>query len=220
MNLIYVADPMCSWCYGFGKELTALTEAHPELPLQIVVGGVRAGDTAVMSEEMKQFRLGHWARVESASGLTLNRDAFIALENFVYDTEPVCRAVVTARKLAPGMAILPVFRRVQEAFYVHGRDTTSGEVLAEVAAHAMSSQGYPIHNDTFLATWRDQATIAETRQDFIQAKSWGVSSFPALLLEANGQLHTVAPGYTSARELKHNLRLVLERVGHRPAAMA
>jgi putative protein-disulfide isomerase len=220
MNLIYVADPMCSWCYGFGKELTALTEAHPELPLQIVVGGVRAGDSVVMSEEMKQFRLGHWARVESASGLTFNRDAFMALENFVYDTEPVCRAVVTARTLAPGMAILPVFRRVQEAFYLQGRDTTNGEVLAEVATQAMTSQGYPTHKDTFLAIWQDQVTIAETRQDFIKARNWGVSSFPALLLEVNGQLHSVASGYTSARELKHNLRLVLERVDHRPAAMA
>jgi putative protein-disulfide isomerase len=220
MKLVYVADPMCSWCYGFGKELTTLTEAYPELPLQIVVGGVRAGDTAIMSDEMKQFRLGHWARVESASGLTFNRAAFIALENFVYDTEPVCRAVVTARKLAPGMAILPVFRRVQEAFYVHGRDTTSGEVLAEVAAHAMTTQGYPIYKDIFLAVWQDQATIAETRQDFIKARSWGVSSFPALLLEANGQLHSVVPGYTSARDLQQNLRLVLEGVGLRPAAMA
>jgi len=220
MNLIYVADPMCSWCYGFGKELTSLTEAYLELPLQIVVGGVRAGDTAIMTDELKQFRLAHWARVESASGLSFNREAFIALENFVYDTEPVCRAVVTARKLAPDMAILPVFRRVQEAFYVQGRDTTNGEVLAEVAAHAMAKQGYPIDRETFLAIWKDEATIAETRQDFLKSRSWGVSSFPALLLEVSGQLHTVAAGYMAARELEQNLRLVLERVGYRPTATA
>ena len=24
MKLVYVADPMCSWCYGFGKEMTEL----------------------------------------------------------------------------------------------------------------------------------------------------------------------------------------------------
>lgn len=62
--------------------------AHPDLPLQIVVGGVRAGDSAVMTEEMKLFRLAHWARVEKASGLSFNREAFVALQGFVYDTEP------------------------------------------------------------------------------------------------------------------------------------
>ena len=24
MKLIYIADPMCSWCYGFGPELAKL----------------------------------------------------------------------------------------------------------------------------------------------------------------------------------------------------
>lgn len=220
MNLIYVADPMCSWCYGFGKELAALTAAYPQLPLQIVVGGVRAGDTAIMTDEMKQFRLGHWARVERLSGLIFNREAFVALENFVYDTEPACRAVVTARKLAPGMALLPLFRRLQEAFYVYGRDTTSGDVLVAVAAQAMTNQGYPTTRDAFLVIWTDETSISETRQDFLKARSWGVSSFPALLLEVNGQRHTVAAGYTAARELEQNLQLVLERVGYRPTATA
>ncbi len=220
MNLIFVADPMCSWCYGFAKELTTATNSFPELPVQIVVGGVRAGDTSIMTEEMKQFRLGHWARVEALSGLPFNRQAFIALENFVYDTEPICRAVVTARKIAPGMDLLPVFRRLQEALYVHGQDTTRGEVLAETAARAMTDLGYPTRAESFLATWNHDSTIAETREDFTTARRWGITSFPALLLEVNGRLHSVAPGYLSARELERNLRIVLERAGHDAVAMA
>ena len=43
MKLLYVGDPMCSWCYGFGKEMTALMTLHPGLELEIIVGGVRAG---------------------------------------------------------------------------------------------------------------------------------------------------------------------------------
>jgi putative protein-disulfide isomerase len=217
MNLIFVADPMCSWCYGFAKELAALTDAFPKLALQIVLGGVRADETAIMSEELKQFRLGHWQRVEALSGLTFNRQAFIALQSFVYNTEPICRAVVTARKIAPDMAILPVFRRLQEAFYVLGKDTTNGAVLAQIAADAMTAQGYPTRSESFLVVWNDDSTIAETRQDFVKARSWGISSFPALLLEVGGQLHSVAPGYMSARELEQNLRIVLKHTGH-PAA--
>ncbi len=28
MNLLYIADPMCSWCYGFGNALDALLAEH------------------------------------------------------------------------------------------------------------------------------------------------------------------------------------------------
>jgi putative protein-disulfide isomerase len=214
MNLIFVADPMCSWCYGFGKELTQLTGAFPELPLQIVVGGVRADDTEVMSEDMRQFRLSHWARVEKLSGLVFNRKAFLALKDFVYDTEPVCRAFVTARTLAPGMSQLNLFRRLQDAFYVDGKDTTDGEVLAAVAAEALTQAGIATTAQAFLSAWKQPVTIAETRADFAKARQWGVSSFPQLLLETNGQLHSVAPGYSTFADLVGSLESVLHRVGY------
>jgi hypothetical protein len=100
MKPIFVGDPVCSWCYGFGKELSALPARHPALPVEILVGGLRAGATDVLDENGRQFRLMHWARVEESSGLPFNRKA-LAHENFVYDTEPICRAVVTARRMVP-----------------------------------------------------------------------------------------------------------------------
>ncbi len=68
MKLIYVGDPMCSWCYGFGKEMTALKAMHPKLEMEIVLGGLRAGGTALLTNEGKQFRPMHWARVEISPG--------------------------------------------------------------------------------------------------------------------------------------------------------
>lgn len=214
MNLIFVADPMCSWCYGFGKELTLLTGAFPEFALQIVVGGVRAGDTDVMSEDMRQFRLSHWARVEKLSGLVFNRKAFLALKDFVYDTEPVCRAFVTARTLAPGLDQLNLFRRLQDAFYVDGKDTTDGQVLASLVAEALTQAGFAISAESFYDRWSQPATLAETRADFIKARQWGVSSFPQLLLETNRQLHSVAPGYAAFPDLMRSLEGALHRIGY------
>jgi putative protein-disulfide isomerase len=220
MKLIFVADPMCSWCYGFGKELSALTKAHADLPLEIRVGGVDAGDTSIMTEEMKQFRLGQWARVEAASGLDFNRQSFMALDNFVYDSEPVCRAIVTAREMAPGIDLLSVFRRVQEAFYVHGLNTTDGEVLATVTAKAMAAAGVNISSDQFHEHWSSTSAKRRTQEDFLEVRSWGVNRFPALILECNGQLSSVSPGYASAMELQRNLEILLDRIGYRAALSA
>jgi putative protein-disulfide isomerase len=109
MKLIFVGDPMCSWCYGFGKEMTSIVENMPELDVQIVLGGLAAGSKQVLDEAGKQFRLTHWSRVEQMSGAEFNREALLARKNFVYDTEPVCRAVVTARMMQPS-ADLCLFR--------------------------------------------------------------------------------------------------------------
>lgn len=67
MKLVLVADPMCSWCYGFGKEMTTLQQRHPEMQLEIVLGGLRASATDVLDEAGKRFRLSHWAKVEQTT---------------------------------------------------------------------------------------------------------------------------------------------------------
>ena len=51
MNLIYVADPMCSWCYGFGKTLSDLQgtpAAGEQFALTLVMGGLRPYTTQPM----------------------------------------------------------------------------------------------------------------------------------------------------------------------------
>jgi putative protein-disulfide isomerase len=204
MKLLYVGDPMCSWCYGFGKEMTELMTMHPGLDLEIIVGGVRAGATDLLDLAGKQFRLGHWARVEAASGLPFNRDALMARENFVYDTEPVCRAVVTARKLAPEADLLAVFRALQHAFYVDGLDTTNGGVLSAVVASQLG-----LEVDTVLRMWQDADTIAQTRADFVRARAMGVRSFPALLLDTDQGIFEVSGGYAHAAQLDQQLRQAL-----------
>ncbi len=211
MKLVYVGDPMCSWCYGFGKELTALLQQHPELPLQIIVGGVRAGATDVLDDSGKQFRLGHWARVEENSGLPFNRTAFMALKNFVYDTEPVCRAVVTARKLVPQADLLAVFRALQQGFYVDGRDTTDGRVLADIASGALNAAGHAMNADLFHAAWETPEVIAETHAEFSRARAIGVRSFPALLLDTGEEFIQVSPGYARHSQLEQQLSRALAR---------
>ncbi|WP_373991754.1 DsbA family protein [Duganella sp. BuS-21] len=206
MKLLYVGDPMCSWCYGFGKEMSELLAMHPELELEIIVGGVRAGATDVLDQAGKEFRLEHWVRVEANSGLPFNREALMARENFVYDTEPICRAVVTARRLAPQADLLAVFRALQQAFYVDGLDTTDGRVLAGVVGAQLR-----LDVEAVLRVWEDSATVAETKADFARARSLGVRSFPALLLDTDKGIVEVSGGYAHVAQLEQNLQKALAR---------
>lgn len=205
MKLIYIGDPMCSWCYGFGKSLAAALVTLPGLALEIVVGGVRNRSTERLDDAGKQFRLAHWERVEALSGLPFNREAFLAREGFVYDTEPICRAVVAARRLAGAGPLLSVFRALQYAFYVDGRDTTDELTLSEVAATALQALPYPAATEAMLALMRDPAVVAETQAEIRRARALGARSFPTLLIERGGTQQTVG-GFLDPEALMARLR--------------
>ena len=200
MHFLYFADPMCSWCYGFSPVIGALAERYKDrLPVRLVMGGLRAGNTQAMRPQEKDYIRGAWTRVGEASGQPFDF-AFFDREGFVYDTEPACRAVVTVRQHAPALA-LAMYHAIQQAFYADGRDVTKAAVLGEVwdEVHGRSKQAWG-HID-FLRDFESAEIRQLTRDDFAQAQRWGVRGFPALLARHDGQLRMIAGGYTDADTL-------------------
>jgi putative protein-disulfide isomerase len=173
-RLVYFADPMCSWCYGFSPVVTALAEQFEgRLPLDLVMGGLRAGNTEPMRNKDKELIRGSWTRVGSASGQPFDF-TFFDRDGFVYDTEPACRAVVTARRLMPRMA-LPFMARIQQAFYAENRDMTAAEELSQVAEEAGFDRA------GFGAAFTAADTRNETFRDFLTAEALGIRGFPTLI---------------------------------------
>jgi putative protein-disulfide isomerase len=208
-SLIYIADPMCSWCYGFGPELVPLLQGLPEVPVEIIVGGLRVTPQEPMNDALKSTLAGHWDRVKSASGLPFNSN-ILERSDFIYNTEPACRAVVTTRLLAPE-AILQVFCAIQHAFYAEGLDTTQGNVLADVAARTLKDAGIEIDAATFYAKWESPEAIAATQQDFSLTRQWDVTGFPTVALERNGKLDLVCSGYASLETLISRLQTLVDQ---------
>lgn len=207
-TLIYIADPMCSWCYGFGPELSAVLNGLPEMKLEVVVGGLRAHNTAVMDETLKATLLAHWRHVEEATGLPFSNDA-LAHEGFVYNTEPACRAVVAARLFAPSTP-LPVFNAIQNAFYARALDVTRGDVLARVASTALAEAGIVIDPARFQEVWASPEAITATLADFAQTQRWGVTGFPTLVLERGASLDLVTSGFIRTEALVERMQAIID----------
>ena len=203
MNLIYVADPMCSWCYGFGKTMEALLAAPGDaapLQLALMMGGLRPYTTEPLGAGRAAEIAGHWKHVHEATGLPFAGDDTSAMHRpgFVYDTEPASRATVAVRTHWP-QHVWRYFKAVQKAFYADGRDVTRREVLAEVAEET----GLPRGN--FEVAFDSEAMRDAARGDFAQAQHWGIRGFPALVAEAGGELHLVAQGYLPDDALRQRL---------------
>ncbi|MFI5444882.1 DsbA family protein [Polaromonas sp. UC242_47] len=200
VSLLYVGDPMCSWCYGFAVPLAQLRAQFPELPVQLMLGGLRAYNTQVMDADLKNKLRHHWADVAQRSGQPFS-DSLFEREDFIYDTEPACRAVVTLRQQAPELA-LPMYQAIQQAFYARGRDVTQAAVLAEVWSEVSGQADTSLD---FLQAFESDAARQATREDFAQVQRWGISGFPTLLVLVQGQAHLLGNGYTEAKVLADRL---------------
>ena len=203
MNLIYVADPMCSWCYGFAATLDQLlADPGPAAPLQlaIVMGGLRPFTTEPMAAGRSDEIVGHWLQVAEASGQPFAQAPGTALHQpgFVYDTEPASRAVVTVRSRWPKL-VWRYMKILQHAFYAEARNITQPAVLADVAG----SLG--IHRAEFAHAFASQTIRDATAADFAQAQQWGIRGFPALLAEHGDHLHWVSQGYVPIDTLRRQL---------------
>ena len=203
MNLIYVADPMCSWCYGFAKPLDELLsqpgEAAP-LQLAVVMGGLRPFTTEPITRERADELAGHWHHVEQASGQPFTSAPNTALHQpgFIYDTEPASRATVTVRTQWPKL-VWRYLKAVQHAFYAEGKNVTQPEVLADVA------EALGIPRADFAKAFASQEMRDATLADFAQSQSWGIRGFPALIAEHGDHLHLVGQGFMPIDALRERL---------------
>jgi len=212
LHLLYFADPLCSWCYGFGPELTRLLERHPDTRLDLVMGGLRPYNTRPTTAEFKAMLRKHWRHVATASGLPFS-ESVLDGEGFVYDTEPSCRAVVTARDMDVAKAY-PYLKAIQRAFYRDGRDATSGDVLADIAAEC----GY--ERDTFRMNFDSELMREEVKSDFTTTQTLGVSGFPTVGVSYGAQLFLVTSGYVTDDVLEYRLDEIDKRVQAKKSAGA
>ncbi len=187
-EIIYVADPMCSWCWGFAPVIKAIVEAaRDRAGLRLVVGGLRPGTTETMDDEAKRYIRHHWEEVNKASGQPFTFD-FFERHGFVYDTEPACRAAVTVRNTKPD-AVFAFMESMHRAFYVDNRDVTDADVLADEA------EKLDVPRDDFLKTFASTETATETTGDFHYARSLGISGFPTVVVRDTGGYAFLTIGY-------------------------
>jgi putative protein-disulfide isomerase len=195
-HLIYFSDPMCSWCWGFSPVVEAIGARYGEaLPIRLIMGGLRPGNAQPMSGKARSEIRGHWVKVSEASGQPFG-ESVVDRQGFVYDTDPVARAVVVARRAEPAMGLL-YLRAAHRAFYVEGRDVTSLDVLADLADEL------GLDRAAFWAGLESEDAKAETWNDYNLSMNAGVAGFPTLIIgpKADGQYSMITRGFRNEEEV-------------------
>ena len=175
-ELVYVGDPLCSWCWGFAPSLRRARETYAEtLRFRLVVGGLRAGPSAApLDESLRGYLAGAWREVERRSGQPFDHD-FLATADFVYDTGPACRAVVAARSVAPDR-VFDYNESLQDAFYHRAQDPTADATFADVAERV------GLDRRAFEEALASSESERDMLADFQLAREMGVHGFPTVLM--------------------------------------
>jgi putative protein-disulfide isomerase len=204
VELLYFANPMCSWCWGFAPVVGHLAEHHRHrIRITLALGALGRGREPMRPQD-KAFVRGHWEHVAELTGQPFDF-AFFDREGFVYDTEPACRAVATVRAAHPDLA-LPYLHALQRAFYAENRDVTAADELRRVA-EAVGCDG-----EAFEAAFAAPPTRAAVAEEFDQTARLGVTGYPTLLALADGRARVVSLGCRSLAGVEKALAPALEHV--------
>lgn len=209
-EIIYVGDPMCSWCWGFAPVLDAIRERYADrFAFRVVVGGLRPGPHAEpLDDRLGDFLRREWTHIREVTKQPFDT-GFLARDGFVYDTHPAACAVVTMRRLRPAVEF-DFFKAVQKAFYADGVDVTLAENLGLLGA------SFGLEAGSFADSVRsDEATQAAVA-DYREARKLGVTGFPSVLLEHGGRIASLTHGYQPFAALKPLLDRAVEALGQAP----
>ena len=179
-QLIYYANPMCSWCWGFSPVISAIQAQYAgQTDIRLVTGGLRLGSDNRLNQQTSQAMRRHWEKIQGLTGQPFDY-GFFDRTAYDYDTEPACRALMVLRQ-AQVADELDLLRCFQQAFYAENRDLTCVEVLSALAKSMGMSEAQ------FKADYESGRIREATWAEFDQAQDAGVFGYPTLIgRPANG----------------------------------
>jgi len=206
-TLIYVHDPMCSWCWGFTDVYQQLVEQLPaEIDVLRLLGGLAPDSDVPMPESMRAMLQQTWHRIETMiPGKVFNFDFW---DQCVprRSTYPACRAVIAAREQGNQYDVI-MTQAIQQAYYQQARNPSDDETLIELAGEI----GLDQHR--FAGQLRDSVSHQQLLDEINSARSIGIDSFPSLMLERGGQHYPVLSNYTNVDPILNQINANLQAVG-------
>ncbi|MGE8146044.1 DsbA family protein [Pseudomonas frederiksbergensis] len=187
MNLHYIYDPLCGWCYG-AKPLVQAAQAV--LPVIAHGGGMMTGaNRQTVSPQLRNYVMPHDRRIAEFTGQPFGEAYFEGLlrdETAVFDSAPPIAAVLAAEQIAGrGLELLG---RLQTAHYLEGRRIADEAVLLELA------NAIGLEPQAFRTAFNEVDTDRHIKESRALLANVGGQGFPTFALEQNGQFTLIDIG--------------------------
>jgi len=189
-TLIYVHDPMCSWCWGFEPTRRKIFEALAgRMQIRRMVGGLAPDSDAPMPAAMRSMLQQAWHRIEQTIPGTKFNFEFWEKCSPRRSTYPANRAVIAAREQGDEYDS-KMTARIQRAYYLEAKNPSDNSTLIELAADI------GLDSERFSASLVADSTEEKLSAEIQATREMGIDSFPGLAVLKAGGLHHIGLNYT------------------------
>ncbi|MCP2243665.1 DsbA family protein [Lentzea aerocolonigenes] len=195
MKLLYVFDAYCGWSHAFSGTLETVIERNPDLPVEVISGGLFTGDRRVPISNFG-FIKGANVQVTARTGATFG-DAFNEVldeGSFVMDSEAAARGLIALRQAAPERAA-ELAVAMQKAFFHNGASLSDPQTYRTIA------EDFGLDADAVVAAFE---TVSPD-EDFDFAARLGVNGYPTLIAVRGSEMYALARGHATADEVEQRL---------------
>lgn len=201
----YFMDPMCGWCYGFSGTIAQLRSNFPEIPMEIICGGMVPPAAEGPVGEKGKYIIPAIHRVEKLSGIAFG-DSYkekIASGN-IWNGSYKPSAFLCSLKHFDYSDLEGVFADMQHLHFHEGMSLQEDQVYAQLLRDTALDPN-EILKDMDSMDRRNQVMA-----EFEFTASIGISGFPTLVCESDEKLMLLSYGYSDYNSIAGNLDRIMQ----------
>ncbi len=205
-TLFYIYDALCGWCYGFGPVMEKLHQNYSnKINFQVLSGGMitgsRVGPLANMAAYIRQAS----PRVTAMTGVPFS-EAYLngILENksYISNSTPPAVALGILKEAQPNQQVA-LAHSIQKLMFVEGKN------LNEAAVYFSLAEQVNLTQEIFTQKFTNPAYLTNAQEEFATVQQWGITGFPAIVLQKQKQLYLIANGFVPYEQLAATVETVL-----------
>ena len=200
-KLIYVHDPMCSWCWGYKPTWLKLKAAlASQLTIEYKVGGLAPDSQEPMPENMRAMLQSTWHKISAMLGTQFNFDYWQVCQPR-RSTYPACRAAIIARahNKEPQM-----IEAIQHAYYLHAQNPSDESTLITLA------EKIGLDKQQFSEELCSEALNQKLHEELAFSASLPIQGFPSLVLITDNKAIAIKINYTDHQQTLNTINALLD----------
>lgn len=204
-KIIYVYDPMCGWCFGFGKVMNEFVAKHNDsFDFEIVSGGMVVGEREGPIGDFADYILQAYHKVESYSGIKFG-DAYLnqLKTKSIWSSSVKPSIALETFKTFNQLDAVKFGHQIQEAYFIEGLDLRNDQVYSQLI------KPYQIDSAAFIAKLNSEEVKKTTFDWYQKTAAWGVTGYPTVILVHQSKYYAIARGFSTLTELEATIKGVI-----------
>lgn len=205
-KITYYFDPLCGWCYAFSSVMDSIQANYKnKVDFEVIPGGMVTGNKVGPVKNISDFLLKAIPGVEKMTGAKFG-DPF--LQNLkkgemIYNSTPPSLAFNALKELQPKNQVT-VASTIQKAIYLNGQAPMDTATYGSIAKF-LGEDSLEV-----ISGLKSQDQLQKTQSSFQKSKTAGITGFPAVFIEVDGEKSLLTRGYSSYDKFEKALKKYLK----------